>query len=86
MIKEKKITYIWLLQVTGLSVSADGIKLASCSWDGAICIWSLENYTLVANVRCGEYLNCVCWGPEPDTVYTGGKEGAVVKLADVSNI
>ena len=45
-----------------------------------------ENYTLVANVRCGEYLNCVCWGPEPDTVYTGGKEGAVVKLADVSNI
>jgi len=71
-------------QVTGLSISEDGSKLASCSWDGTLCIWSLESHQLVASIKCGEYLNCVCWGSEPGTVYAGGKEGAVVKLADVS--
>merc|ERR1719189_2860587 len=28
-------------QVTGLGISSDGTKLASCGWDGLVCIWSL---------------------------------------------
>ena len=30
-----------VIQVTGLSISSDGTKLASCGWDGLLCIWSL---------------------------------------------
>jgi len=74
-------------QVNGLSISDNGKMLASCGWDGNICIWSLETFQLLECLKCGEYLNCVTWSrssSEAEVVFTGGKAGSVVKIENVS--
>ena len=65
--------------VSCVAISPDKTQAATGGWDGHIIVWNLAGGNQEAKIKCGEYVNCVCWGPDGE-IYAGGKGGSVVKI------
>ena len=65
--------------VSCAAVSLAGDYLVTGGWDGLIMVWDTQHWGLQASIQWGEYVNCVCWGPDGE-IYAGGKEGALAKI------
>lgn len=40
--------------ITGIKVIQDGDILVTCSQDGTVCTWNMDNFTLLSTVAVGE--------------------------------
>ena len=65
--------------VSCMAISLDSVHAVTGGWDGRIIIWDIAEGVKMGEIEWGEYVNCVCWGPDGE-VYAGGKAGAVVKI------
>jgi len=65
--------------VSCAAINPDSTLAATGSWDGNTIIWDIAKGEKIASVQCGEYVNCLCWGPDGE-IYVGGKGGSVVKI------
>ena len=65
--------------VSCVAISPDKIYVATGGWDGNVIVWKVAGGDQEAKLKCGDYVNCVCWGPDGE-IYAGGKQGSVVKI------
>jgi len=58
-------------------------NLVSAGWDACLVFWERKNgsYELKESVKVSSYVNVLCYGTDNKSVYAGGKNGYIVKVA-----
>lgn len=84
--RSNKIVKEWMTHsdcTTGLDVSRDSFTLASCGHDGAVKLWDLRNYEIIAEKKChfrkyDEIINDVILLEDKNVVISAGADGSFI--------
>lgn len=64
-----------------LKFSQNGLRLVSADYEGAVCLWNMENFTLMnrqlTKSKQKQWVTCVEWDWSGEYFYTGAKDGCV---------
>ena len=65
-------------RVSSLAVRKDGQRVASGSWDKSVCIYSLEDFSLLHRCQGHEdVVTCLAFTPDGRILASGAKDGTV---------